>query len=127
MKTYPIVCPSCKGAGYIDSPYRVSGSAVETCPACNGSKIIICINYDLEPITIISNKVEGYKSDKEPILSKGLYDLKDIMKINNIDRIIDGIATLIRNQSDDSIYHFHSGKSPYKSDNYKARLIIYKE
>jgi len=41
MKTYLIVCPSCKGRGYINNPQPVSSSTQIVCPACNGSKIVI--------------------------------------------------------------------------------------
>jgi DnaJ-class molecular chaperone len=39
--TYPIVCPSCNGAGFINNPQRVCTEAQIVCPACNGTKVVI--------------------------------------------------------------------------------------
>jgi len=43
-KQYPIVCPSCKGSGFISSVQTISTftSVTEICPACNGNKTVIC-------------------------------------------------------------------------------------
>jgi len=41
VRTYPIVCPSCRGLGTIDNPESVSSSAKITCPACKGNKTVI--------------------------------------------------------------------------------------
>ena len=42
-KTYPIVCPSCRGMGYINNPELVTSVATIICPACNGSKVVTVI------------------------------------------------------------------------------------
>jgi DnaJ-class molecular chaperone len=42
IKMYPIVCPSCKGKGFIPNKSDMSSNAKETCPACNGAKTITC-------------------------------------------------------------------------------------
>ena len=41
VRNYTIVCPSCRGAGWIDNPVKVSSSATITCPACNGNKTVL--------------------------------------------------------------------------------------
>ena len=41
IRNYTIVCPSCRGSGYIDNPSKVSSSATIVCPACNGSKVVL--------------------------------------------------------------------------------------
>lgn len=58
-RTYPIVCPSCKGLGAIPNPMPISSSITIPCPACNGVKIVIAtevfnseIEYETEPIKI---------------------------------------------------------------------------
>lgn len=38
--TYPIVCPSCEGKGWISSPPSIASSATRVCPACNGDKVV---------------------------------------------------------------------------------------
>jgi len=38
---YPIVCPSCKGSGFIPEPGALSTSTTRICPACNGSGVVI--------------------------------------------------------------------------------------
>lgn len=40
MKSYPIVCPSCKGLGYIINPQSYSSSTTIICPACDGTKVV---------------------------------------------------------------------------------------
>jgi len=47
-RIYSIVCPSCGGSGWINSPRPVSASATEVCPACKGNKT-----------TIVTEIVEG--------------------------------------------------------------------
>jgi DnaJ-class molecular chaperone len=41
VRNYVIVCPSCKGAGYIDNPHKVSSQATIVCLACYGSKTVL--------------------------------------------------------------------------------------
>lgn len=43
MKSYPIVCPSCNGAGAIqnvDLQNTANTSLTMVCPACNGTKVV---------------------------------------------------------------------------------------
>ena len=47
-RTYPIVCPSCNGTGYINKTTGVSSATQEICPACNGQKVVICTEDDKE-------------------------------------------------------------------------------
>ena len=41
IRSYPIICPSCGGNGWITNPLPVSATATITCPACNGDKTVI--------------------------------------------------------------------------------------
>lgn len=46
--TYTIVCPSCRGKGWISNPARQSSSTQIICPACNGSKTVIATEENEE-------------------------------------------------------------------------------
>jgi len=46
MRTYPIVCPSCKGNGWINQPEGIHSSTTRICPACSGSKIVMVTETD---------------------------------------------------------------------------------
>ena len=41
IKSYPIVCPSCGGRGYISNPENMTTEATIPCPACEGKKTVI--------------------------------------------------------------------------------------
>lgn len=69
MKSYPIVCPSCKGTGLISPGTATSDSSMITCPACKGTKIVTCFDY--------SDK-EGYKFTLSP-MQQMPYDYKVTM------------------------------------------------
>ena len=46
-KSYPIVCPSCSGGGYIANPSPgYVNPAPEKCPACNGTGTVIATEED---------------------------------------------------------------------------------
>lgn len=41
-KPYPIVCPSCGGTGLLNTYFYQSTTVMqESCPVCNGSKVVI--------------------------------------------------------------------------------------
>ena len=40
MRTYDIVCPSCRGSGRIPDPAPVSTTLTIECPACKGTKVV---------------------------------------------------------------------------------------
>lgn len=40
-RSYPMVCQSCHGSGYINNPEPVSTVLHVTCPACNGNKTVV--------------------------------------------------------------------------------------
>ena len=42
MKTYPIVCPSCQGSGFIYTRGFDTYNTSAICPACKGQKTVIC-------------------------------------------------------------------------------------
>ena len=52
-KTYPIICPSCRGAKKISSPIPVSitGYYEMDCPACTGTGIVTCTETTEEETT----------------------------------------------------------------------------
>ena len=41
IRRYEIVCPSCQGRGFIQSPNPIDSNTVITFPACGGKKTII--------------------------------------------------------------------------------------
>ena len=45
MKQYPIMCPSCKGTGWVSS-LNYSSNAQRECPACGGTKIVMVTDTD---------------------------------------------------------------------------------
>lgn len=47
MKSYPIVCPSCKGTGFIPNADIDSTAATRSCPACQGKGWVVCNETDL--------------------------------------------------------------------------------
>jgi DnaJ-class molecular chaperone len=47
-RTYPILCPSCGGRGWIGSTLLTSSNAGETCPACGGGKTVYVTERDDE-------------------------------------------------------------------------------
>jgi len=55
-KTYPIICPSCKGAKLIYNPTfepNVTGEMLYiNCPSCNGTGVVICMETTEETIKI---------------------------------------------------------------------------
>ena len=46
-RTYPIVCSSCGGLGYITNPLPVCSSTTIICPACNGSKTVMAVENNI--------------------------------------------------------------------------------
>lgn len=44
MKKYPIVCPSCRGTGWIQkiALSGFTGNLDTVCPACKGSGVVSC-------------------------------------------------------------------------------------
>lgn len=42
MRSYPIICPSCNGTGWIASTVYYTYNTQDICPACNGNKYVMC-------------------------------------------------------------------------------------
>lgn len=47
-RTYPIVCPSCCGLGYICDPMPLTTTWQIPCPACGGSKVVTATETDYQ-------------------------------------------------------------------------------
>ena len=90
MKTYKIVCPSCKGLGYIDEPRQISSSSKTVCPACSGSKTVMCAEADGGECThdkvYSNNMLTSYPPQTEWICSKcGKQGVERSMVVTNTD------------------------------------------
>ena len=54
IRQYPIVCPTCRGSGFIKNPDAVFGYTTMLtiiCPVCQGSEIVICTETIPENVT----------------------------------------------------------------------------
>lgn len=132
MKTYQIVCPSCRGNGYIPQiqlGIDLSHTSIENipCPACDGNKVVTVTDYNLEPITITGNKVE--EKDNNEIIRDYI-----LSKNSKIDKIIDGYVLRrhdtkgkIVDYEDRYVFITKPNTDSIGFYNIKARLIIYKD
>ena len=48
IRTYLIMCLSCRGQGYVLEPTQITSSSIMTCPACLGSKVVLVTETEEE-------------------------------------------------------------------------------